>query len=162
MLVRCLTLHQTVLEHSPHGLTKEEIYQRVDGYAGRYREARFLNPDARDRELSALERRFSSDKQYLRATGIPLEESEDLTGEHRYRIRTEDYGLPDLELTEQERLALHQAQLLFSTSSIRGLQHALWAVGGTGEAAASDAPAALQTSLGTDAELDQLLDISLP
>lgn len=161
MLVRCLTLHQTVLEHSQHGLTKEEIYQRVDGYAGRYREAQFLDAAARDRELSALERRFSSDKQYLRATGIPLEESEDVTGEHRYRIRTEDYGLPDLQLTEPERLALHQAQLLFSTGSIRGLQHALWAVGGTGEAAGSDAPAALQTNLGTDAELDQLLDISL-
>lgn len=161
MLVRCLTLHQTVLEHSQHGLTKEEIYQRVDGYAGRYREAQFLDAEARERELSALERRFSSDKQYLRATGIPLEESEDLTGEHRYRIRTEEYGLPDLQLSEPERLALHQAQLLFSTGSIRGLQHALWAVGITSLTSAPASPSAVQTSVGNDAELDQLLEISL-
>lgn len=161
MLVRCLTLHQTVLEHSRHGLTKEEIYQRVDGYAGRYREAQFLEAESRERELSALERRFSSDKQYLRATGIPLEESEDVTGEHRYRIRTEDYGLPDLELTEQERLVLHQAQLLFSTTSVRGLQHALWAISGTSDTVADQTPAALQASIGSDAELDQLLQLSL-
>ena len=130
MLVRCLTLHQSVLEHSPHGLTKEQIYQQVDGYAGRYREAQFLDHEARERELSALERRFSSDKQYLRSAGIPLEESEDLTGEHRYRIRTEEYGLADLQLTEQERLALHRARMLFSSSNVRGLQHALWALSG--------------------------------
>ncbi|GAA4833078.1 helix-turn-helix transcriptional regulator [Garicola koreensis] len=165
MLVRCLTLHQSVLEHSPHGLTKEQIYQQVDGYAGRYREAQFLDQASRERELSALERRFSSDKQYLRSAGIPIQESEDLTGDHRYRIPTEEYGLPDLQLSQQERLALHQARMLFSASSVRGLQHAMWALSGTAEnpAAAEDpgAPTVLQASLGSATELDRLLEISL-
>lgn len=161
MLVRCLTLHQSVLEHSPHGLTKEQIYQQVDGYAGRYREAQFLDHEARERELSALERRFSSDKQYLRSAGIPLEESEDLTGEHRYRIRTEEYGLADLQLTEQERLALHRARMLFSSSNVRGLQHALWALSGPSDDDADTTPSALQASIGSETELDRLLEISL-
>ena len=161
MLVRCLTLHQTVLEHSPYGLTKEQIYQQVDGYAGRYREAQFLDEEAGHRELSALERRFSSDKQYLRWAGIPLEESEDLTGDHRYRIRTEEYGLPDLQLTEQERLVLHRARMLFSGSSVRGLQHALWALSGTSDQDPGATPAALQANLGSERELDRLLEISL-
>src|SRR5699024_3101287 len=117
--------------------------------------------EARDRELSALERRFSSDKQYLRWAGIPLEESEDLTGEHRYRIRTEDYGLPDLQLTEAERLALYRARTLLAGSSVGGLPPAMWALGGTGTQTPGAAPAALQANLGSQTELDRLLEISL-
>lgn len=162
MLVRCLTLHQTVLDHSPAGLTKEEIYTRVDGYAGRFREAQFLDEEQRERELAALERRFSDDKQYLRAAGIPLLESEDVTGEHRYRIPADEYGLPDLQLTDQERLALHAAQLQFASDSIRGLQHALWALTPQGaEPGEGPARSTAHASLGTEAELDHLLEIGM-
>lgn len=162
LLVRCLTLHQTVLEHSRHGLTKEEIYQRVDGYAGRWRQAQLMDEAQGQRELQSLERRFSDDKRYLRQSGIPLEESIDVTGEHRYRIATDTYGLPEVDITEPERLVLAKVQHMFSQSTMRSLQAAVWALEGTDQDLGIDAVgSAFHASVASDEELNHLLDLGL-
>lgn len=173
LLVRCLTLHHTVLEHSAHGLTKEEIYQRVEGYSVRWRQAQFL-PDAdRHREIQALERRFSDDKRYLRTSGIPLQETLDVTGDHRYRIDTGAYGLPEVDLTATERLVLARIGQMFASSNLRSLQHALWAVGTASSSMGDTGGQAddiavpdrqvttFHTSVASDSELNQLLDVGM-
>lgn len=126
-LVRALTLHQTVLNHGARGITKEEIFQRVEGYILDYRESEKLNNSERARTLDALERRFSRDKDRLRASGIPLEESEDVTGEHRYSIHPQSYGLSTVDLTAAEYATLFQA-VGSIPRGLPGLGHAIWAV----------------------------------
>jgi predicted DNA-binding transcriptional regulator YafY len=62
-------------------------------------------------EKSARRRAFERDKETLRDLGVPVtvETIDGLGGEPGYRIRPEDYYLPDLGLTADERAALHVA-----------------------------------------------------
>jgi predicted DNA-binding transcriptional regulator YafY len=62
-------------------------------------------------EKSARRRAFERDKETLRDLGVPVtvETIDGLGGEPGYRIRSEDYYLPDLGLTADERAALHVA-----------------------------------------------------
>ena len=62
-------------------------------------------------DLAARRRSFERDKETLRDMGIPIsvESTDSLGGESGYRIRPSDYYLPDLDLTIQERAALHIA-----------------------------------------------------
>jgi len=62
-------------------------------------------------EKSARRRAFERDKETLRDLGVPVtvETVDGLGGEPGYRIRPDDYYLPDLGLTADERAALHVA-----------------------------------------------------
>ncbi len=74
-------------------VTADEIQTTVAGY----------DPDGGE----AFRRMFERDKELLRRLGIPvvLEESK-AGGEPGYRVRPEDYQLPDPNLTDDERAAL--------------------------------------------------------
>jgi len=56
-------------------------------------------------------RAFERDKDLLRTEGVPVvtEYGEGSHGAGAYRVRPEDYYLPPLELTDEERIALHLA-----------------------------------------------------
>lgn len=150
-VVRALSLAKTVLDAGPAGLTREQLRDQVEGY-------RELKAEGQDRD--SFERMFGRDKEYLRATGVPLTETSE-AGDYRYSIDPEQYGLPDLQLTPAERLALRRAQTAFADSNIKGLQHALWALGphaAPGEDAG--APQALHASIGSEQEIERLLELA--
>ena len=79
----------TFLLHSGRGVTYDEIVQAIPGY-----------PDGED----ARRRAFERDKRLLRDEDIPLQESEG-----RYRIPPEEYFLADLQLSDEEQVALQLA-----------------------------------------------------
>ncbi len=79
----------TALLDSRHGMTYAEIMAGIPGY-----------PEGDD----ARRRAFERDKRLLRDEDIPLQENEG-----RYRIPPEEYFLADLQLTEEEHLALQLA-----------------------------------------------------
>jgi proteasome accessory factor C len=74
-------------------LTARDVKQNVEGYS----------------EMSdeAFARRFYSDRAELLSLGVPLQSQRDeFTGEELYTLRTENYFLPKLELTNDELAAL--------------------------------------------------------
>lgn len=156
-VVRALSMANALLNH-PGGLTREQIFDKVELYRARRDERDRLSGDQRKRADAALEKLFGHDKERLRSCGIVLSEpsSED---DYRYRIDKDQYGLPDLRLTAAERMALHRAQLLFAQQQLAGLQHALWAVAPDSEDAGSAlAPRQLQSSIGSEAEITRLIE----
>lgn len=111
---RLTNLVATLLD-TARPLPVEEILDKVPGY-----------PTDRD----SARRQFERDKDALRGLGIPLriEESrwEDQAG---YRIDRSEYELPDLELTSEERAALHTAVTAVRLEGGQG-REALWKLGG--------------------------------
>lgn len=95
-LERLLNLTATLLD-TRRPLTLDELADR-------------LEPSYPD-ELTARRRAFERDKETLRELGVPIsvEPVDALGGEVGYRIRPDDYYLPDLGLTDVERAALHVA-----------------------------------------------------
>ena len=95
-LERLLNLMATLLD-TRRPLTLDELAER-------------LEPSYPD-ELAARRRAFERDKETLRELGVPIvvESVDGLGGETGYRIRPDDYYLPDLALTDDERAALHVA-----------------------------------------------------
>jgi proteasome accessory factor B len=95
-LERLLNLTATLLE-TRRPLTLDELADRVEP---RY-------PD----DLGARRRQFERDKETLRELGIPIsvETVDGFGSAHAYRIRPDDYYLPELGLTEAELAALHVA-----------------------------------------------------
>ena len=91
-----LTNLVAVLLETGRPLTLEEIVERVPGYPA-------------DRE--SYRRQFERDKATLREIGVPisLEALYAFDQETGYRIHREDYELPPLDLTDDERVALHLA-----------------------------------------------------
>jgi len=91
-----LTNLVAVLLETRRALTVEEIVERVPGY-----------PD----EPESYRRQFERDKATLREIGVPisLEALYAFDQESGYRIHRSDYELPALDLTEDERVALHLA-----------------------------------------------------
>jgi len=91
-----LTNLVAVLLETRRPLTLEEIVERVPGYPP---------------ERESYRRQFERDKATLREIGVPisLEALHAFDQETGYRIHKEDYELPPLELTEDERVALHLA-----------------------------------------------------
>jgi len=91
-----LTNLVAVLLETRRPLTLEEIVERVPGYPG---------------ERESYRRQFERDKSTLREIGVPiaLEALYAFDQETGYRIHKEDYELPPLELTDDERVALHLA-----------------------------------------------------
>lgn len=95
-LERLLNLTATLLD-TRRPLTLDELAERLEpGYPP---------------EKAARRRAFERDKETLRELGVPIQvESVDrLGGELGYRIRPDDYYLPDLDLSSEERSALHVA-----------------------------------------------------
>ncbi|WP_022872451.1 helix-turn-helix transcriptional regulator [Nesterenkonia alba] len=149
-VARALSVAKTILDAGQAGLTKEQIRQRVEFYRDAAREGQ---------DFESWDRQFGHDKAYLRASGVPLPEPS--PEDNRYRIDPEEYGLADLHLTAAERLALHRAQLIFANSNIRGLDHALWALNPGAEPPRDDeSPEALQASIGSDTEIERLMQIA--
>ncbi len=89
----------TFLLHSPRGVTYDEIVQAIPGYPA--------GGDARRRA-------FERDKRLLRDEDIPLQEHEG-----RYRIPPEEYFLADLQLSDEEQVAL---QLALAAAPVGGEQ----------------------------------------
>ncbi len=94
----------TFLLDSRRGVTYAEIVQAIPGY-----------PPGED----ARRRAFERDKRLLRDEDIPLQEHEG-----RYRIPPEEYFLPDLQLSDEEQVAL---QLAMAAVPVGGEQ-AGWAL----------------------------------
>jgi len=117
-----LTNLVAVLLATPRPLTLEELVSRVPGYP----------PDAQ-----SARRQFERDKDALRELTIPIELVDDPQGDlPGYRIDPQEYELPDLDLTPDERAALHTAVAAMRLEGGEG-REALWKVGGD---AASEAP----------------------
>src|SRR5581483_1615750 len=94
-----LTNLVALLLNARRPLTLEEIAAELDP------EAPYPGADEARRQA------FERDKRVLREEGIPVE-AVSLDGEGGrvgYRIRPEEYQLPDLDLTADERIALHLA-----------------------------------------------------
>jgi proteasome accessory factor B len=91
-----LTNLVAVLLETRRPLTLEEIVERVPGYPP---------------ERESYRRQFERDKATLREIGVPisLEALHAFDQETGYRIDREDYELPPLDLTDDERVALHLA-----------------------------------------------------
>jgi proteasome accessory factor C len=91
-LIRQLSLVAFLMaERRP--LTARDVKGNVEGYS----------------EMSdeAFARRFYSDRAELRDLGVPLQSQRDeFTGEELYTLRSENYFLPELELTDDELAAL--------------------------------------------------------
>src|SRR3990172_12289437 len=94
-LIRQLSLVAFLMaERRP--LTARDVKSNVEGYS----------------EMSdeAFARRFYSDRSELIALGIPLQSQRDeFTGEELYTLRSEQYFLPPLELSDDELAALQTA-----------------------------------------------------
>ncbi len=93
---RLLNLTATLLD-TRRPLSLEEIAERLE--------------PAYPEEKGARRRAFERDKETLRDLGVPIvvETADALGGEQGYRIPPEEYYLPDLGLTPEERAALHVA-----------------------------------------------------
>src|SRR5437870_5137536 len=91
-LIRQLSLVAFLMaERRP--LTARDVQQHVEGYS----------------EMSdeAFARRYYSDRAELHALGVPLQSQRDeFTGEELYTLRSEQYFLPPLELSDDELAAL--------------------------------------------------------
>ncbi len=111
-----LTNLVAILLDTRRPLTIDEIVRAVPGY-----------PD----DLVAYRRQFEHDKDTLRGLGVPLSvESLDAFGpETGYRIRPEEYHLPELDLSAEERAALHVAVTAVRLEGGEG-EEALWKLGG--------------------------------
>jgi len=119
---RLTTLLANLLE-TPRPLRYEEVIDRIPGYP----------PDP-----NSARRQFERDKELLRRIGVPVAvEVFDALDENDvgYRVRKEDYYLPDLDLTGDERVALHAAVTAVDLAGGQG-RDALLKLGGIeGEAA---------------------------
>lgn len=119
-LERLLNLTAILLD-TPVPLTADKIRHRVEGY-----------PDSD----VAFHRTFERDKDDLRDLGVPLTVERagdaDVDG---YRIRPEDYYLPDPGLEPDELAALHLASLAVRLDG-SGDREALWKLGGLAETGA--------------------------
>ncbi|MDP9401897.1 MAG: WYL domain-containing protein [Actinomycetota bacterium] len=100
----------TFLLHTRQAVSLQEVVEQVPGYpAG----------------LAARRQAFERDKRVLREEGVPLSEEKG-----RYRIRPEDYYLPELDLTPEERVALNVAVAAVAVSPEQG-RTALRKLGGS-------------------------------
>ncbi|HVE47375.1 MAG TPA: WYL domain-containing protein [Acidimicrobiales bacterium] len=90
----------TFLLHTRRPVSQQDVVEQVPGY-----------PSGEAARRQAFER----DKRVLRQEGVPLTEEGG-----RYRIRPQDYYLPELDLTPDERVALNVAVAAVSVSPEQG------------------------------------------
>jgi predicted DNA-binding transcriptional regulator YafY len=117
-------------------LTLDEIADEVGGY-----------PERGETRRAAFER----DKKTLRAEGVPLEVVPQPDGGSAYRIEPDKYYLPELDLTDDERVALNLAVAAVNIDGDTG-RDALWKLGEGG----ADGPSV--AALPTDDGLSDLFD----
>jgi proteasome accessory factor B len=110
---RLFTLACVLAAASPQGLTKQQIFEAVGGYA---------NPKSQD----AVDKQFERDKAELRKAGIAIEtlgdslNSDDLTFA-RYRIAAKSFEWPsDLRLTSEHWSLLELAARAWNDPEIQG------------------------------------------
>ena len=122
-------------------LTAREVKSCVEGYA--------------DMSDEAFARRFYSDRTELTALGVPLESQRDeFTGEELYTLRSEQYFLPAIELSDDELAALQtclyllEGQFAYSEPLRLALQNL--ALGRPGVPSAPSATAVRVNVLGAD------------
>ncbi|HZU71127.1 MAG TPA: WYL domain-containing protein [Acidimicrobiales bacterium] len=116
--VERLTNLLLVLLDTERPLTLQQVIHTVEGY-----------PPGRDAYRQAFER----DKRLLREQGIVIT-VETVDGEAGYRIRPEDYYLPDLGLSEEEQSALNLAVAGVRIDG-RSAEEAVWKLGAVPTAA---------------------------
>jgi proteasome accessory factor B len=118
-----LTNLVAVLLDTRRPITLEEIVERVPGY-----------PEGKE----SYRRQFERDKDTLRGIGVPvsLEKVHPLDQDMGYRIHPDDYYLPALDLTLEERVALHLAVTALRLEGGQG-QAALLKLGGLEGSAAA-------------------------
>src|SRR5881296_4660612 len=130
-LIRQLSLVAFLMaERRP--LTARDVKSNVEGYS----------------EMSdeAFARRFYSDRAELIALGVPLQSQRDeFTGEELYTLRSEQYFLPPLELSDDELAALQtsfyllEGQFAYAEPLRLALQNLALGRPGFGEAASETA-----------------------
>lgn len=121
-----LTNLVAVLLDTRRPLGLDEIVERVPGYP---------------QERESARRQFERDKDALRGLNIPLDLVEDAFGEVQgYRIDPRKYELPELDLTPEERAALHAAVSAVRLEGGEG-REALWKLGGLDGPDEAGAPA---------------------
>ncbi len=105
-------------------LTREEIMRDVPGY-----------PE----QISAYRRSFERDKETLRGMGVPITiETVGDGAEVGYRVRPDDYYLPDFGLTAEETAALHVAVSAVSLGDQAGVGALMKLGSAGGEAGRTD------------------------
>ncbi|HEX5614586.1 MAG TPA: WYL domain-containing protein [Acidimicrobiia bacterium] len=122
-LERLLNLLALLLD-AQRPLTRDEIVAQVSGYPT---------------DPSASRRSFERDKETLRGLGVPLTVEPIATGESGelgYRVRPDDYYLPDPDLSAEETAALRIALSAVSLGAHEG-EGALQKLGALGAAMAS-------------------------
>jgi proteasome accessory factor B len=128
-LERLINLTATLLA-SDRLLTAAEIYERVPGYEG---------------GEGSVRRAFERDKEVLRELGVPVDVELLVPGDpasgEGYRIRRDEYELPDPGLTPDELAALHLAASTVRLEGVGGTE-ALWKLGGATATARPAAPSA--------------------
>lgn len=129
-LERLINLVAALLEAS-RPLTRQELRERVPGYSA---------------DEVAFRRAFERDKDALRQMGIPIdvEPVDDRMGERSegYRVRKEEYSLPDPGLDSEELAALHLAATAVRLEDDPATA-ALWKLGGAPGTPAGTTVAAL-------------------
>jgi predicted DNA-binding transcriptional regulator YafY len=117
-LERLVNLVAALIE-APRPLRREEIRERVPGYA---------------EEPAAFRRMFERDKETIRQMGIPLSvltiDADSTESTEGYRILREQYELPDPGLHPDELAALHLAASAVEVGGAAPGTEALWKLGG--------------------------------
>lgn len=138
-LERLVNLVAALLD-TPYPLTREQIHQRIEGYSD--------DPDN-------FRRNFERDKELLRQMGLPLTTmpvDPSRPDEVGYRIRREEYELPDPALDEDQLAALRLAAAAVEVDAAWGsdaVNRALHKLGGAigGSGPREDGPARTGTRL---------------
>lgn len=107
---RIVSLLWLLLEAGATGRTKDEIF-------------RYLY-DHQDTTSAAKQRQFSRDKEALTSIGVPVQWYPDNSSDDVYVVDRERLYLPELALTDDEILALHQARALWTKTPVEDAIHA--------------------------------------
>ncbi len=126
------------LLHTRRYLSAEQVRATVAGYG--------------DLSDEAFKRKFERDKEDLRELGIPLETGSDsvFDDEVGYRIRRDDYALPDIALTPDEAAVIAVAARAWSRASLgAAASGALLKLQAAGLDTGESAPLAIETRVTT-------------
>lgn len=99
---RIVSLLWLLLEAGSVGRTKDDIFQYLYEH--------------QNTSATAKQRQFSRDKEALTSIGVPIQWRHNTTSQDVYVIDHDRLYLPDLALTDNEILALHQARALWRRS----------------------------------------------
>ena len=108
-----LTNLVALLLNTARPLTLDEIVMEIEGYP---------------REPETRRQAFERDKRVLRDEGVPVDTVQTEGGKAAYRIDASEYYLPDLDLTDDELVALNLAVAAVHLDGGRG-RAALWSMG---------------------------------